>query len=209
MKNGPIYSAFVGAGICAAAIGLEISIPIALGAGIASFVASNLILSDNSGTDSQSMIIKSTSISEMEFDDIISNAQKQNAIIYSYTRKIEDPDLVVKIDRLHEVIVKIINAVKKSPKKIKNAEKFFSYYLPTTVNFLQKYDEIENQNTGTKEAEEFMRKSAKMIDKIEIAFKTQLSNLYKSDMMESDAEMKLFDTMLKTDGMTGEDDFKL
>ena len=55
----------------------------------------------------------------------------------------------------------------------------------------------------------FMAKTEKMLSKIEVAFKSQLTNLYKSDMMDTDAEMKLFDTMLKSDGISGEEDFKI
>ena len=42
------------------------------------------------------------------------------------------------------------------------------------------------------------------------AFKKQLSNLYQSDMIDTDAEMKVFDTMLKSDGYDVDDnDFKI
>ena len=77
------------------------------------------------------------------------------------------------------------------------------------MNFLYKYDEIENQQIGTEEMQDFMNKTEKMLEKIEIAFKSQLNNLYKSDMMDTDAEMKVFDTMLKSDGISGEQDFKI
>ena len=48
-----------------------------------------------------------------------------------------------------------------------------------------------------------------MLEKIEVAFKSQLNNLYQSDMMDTNAEMKLFDSMLKSDGISGEQDFKI
>ena len=48
-----------------------------------------------------------------------------------------------------------------------------------------------------------------MIAKIRVAFETQLSNLYQSDMVDTDAEIKVFKSMLKMDGFTEEKDFKI
>lgn len=87
---------------------------------------------------------------------------------------------------------------------------FFGYYLPVTINILTKYDEIENQKLNTEDSKKFMESTQKMVKKINEAFKKQLSNLYQSDMIDTDAEMKVFDTMLKSDGYDVDDnDFKI
>ena len=54
-----------------------------------------------------------------------------------------------------------------------------------------------------------MTQAKSMIGKINSAFKNQLSNLYQSDMVDTDAEMKVFETMLKADGYDTSDEFKL
>ena len=46
------------------------------------------------------------------------------------------------------------------------------------------------------------------IKKINNAFKNQLSNLYQSDIVDTDAEMKVFEGMLKADGYDTSTDFK-
>ena len=38
------------------------------------------------------------------------------------------------------------------------------------------------------------------MQKINLAFKNQLSNLYQSDIIDTDAEMKVFESMLKSEG---------
>ena len=87
---------------------------------------------------------------------------------------------------------------------------FFGYYLPVTINILTKYDEIENQKLNTEDSKKFMESTQKMVKKINEAFTKQLSNLYQSDMIDTDAEMKVFDTMLKSDGYDVDDnDFKI
>ena len=47
-----------------------------------------------------------------------------------------------------------------------------------------------------------------MIEKINNAFKSQLSNLYQADIVDTDAEMKVFETMLKADGYDTSNDFE-
>ena len=75
----------------------------------------------------------------------------------------------------------------------------------TKVNIL----EIENQRLTTEESKKFMDSTKKMVTKINDAFKKQLSNLYQSDMIDTDAEMKVFESMLQSDGFDQDNDFKI
>ena len=118
--------------------------------------------------------------------------------------KIENAELVDDIKKINESVNKIISTVEKNPDKYKKVGNFFDYYLPVTINILNKYDEIENQRLTTEESKKFMESTRKMVKKIEEAFRVQLANLYQSDMIDMDAEMKVFDTMLKSDGFYGE-----
>ena len=69
-----------------------------------------------------------------------------------------------------------------------------------TVKILKRYDEIENQKLTSEEGSRFMLQAKKMISEINVAFQKQLSNLYQSDLIDADAEMKVLDSMLKADG---------
>lgn len=123
--------------------------------------------------------------------------------------KIEDAELVNIIKEINETSTKIIDTIESKPEKYKKNNNFFNYYLPVTVNILNKYDEIENQRLTTEESKKFMESTKEMVTKINDAFKKQLSNLYQSDMIDTDAEMKVFDSMLKADGYNFDDDFKI
>lgn len=124
--------------------------------------------------------------------------------------QVEDPELSNNISEIHTTVSKIIETVEKKPDKYKKMNNFFCYYLPVTINILTKYDEIENQKLNTEDSKKFMESTQKMVKKINEAFKKQLSNLYQSDMIDTDAEMKVFDTMLKSDGYDVDDnDFKI
>ena len=122
--------------------------------------------------------------------------------------KVENEELQYNIKEIYRTVNKMISTVEKEPKKAKNLSNFFNYYLPVTLNILTKYDEIENQGLSSKEGKKFMVQTESMIEKINNAFKNQLSNLYQSDMIDTDAEMKVFESMLKADGYDTSNDFR-
>ncbi len=123
--------------------------------------------------------------------------------------KIDKPETVNEIKEISLSINKIITTIEKEPKKYKRMNNFFEYYLPTTLNIIKKYDEIENQRLTTQEGKKFMESSEKMISKINNSFKNQLSKLYQSDMIDTDAEMKVFNNMLNADGYNNENDLNI
>ena len=81
---------------------------------------------------------------------------------------------------------------------------FFDYYLPVLLKIVVRYDEIENQKLISKEGKSFMSKADAMIEETRGAFETILAGLYQKDIMDADAEMKVYDLMLKADGITGD-----
>lgn len=153
-------------------------------------------------------VAKKTNASKT-FEETIAEAKKKNTQIAQMAPKIEDPELVKMIREINETVHKIIATIEKTPAKYKKANNFFNYYLPVTITILSRYDEIENQSLTTQEGKEFMQSTKNMVEKINEAFKKQLSNLYQSDMIDTDAEMKVFESMLQADGYNQENDFKV
>ena len=135
--------------------------------------------------------------------EVLQEARIKNDQIKRMGPKIENEELVQDISKINQSVTKIIETVEKNPDKFKKVDNFFDYYLPVTINILKKYDEIENQKLTTEDSKKFMESTRKMVKKIEEAFRTQLANLYESDMIDMDAEMKVFDAMLKSDGFYG------
>ena len=136
-------------------------------------------------------------------------AKNTNSQIANMAPKIEEESIRAQIKEINETVSKIISTVESKPEKYEKIDNFFDYYLPVTLNILKRYDEIENQRLTSKESEKFMLQTKSMIEKINVAFKNQLSNLYQSDIVDTDAEMKVFDAMLKADGYDAASDFKI
>ena len=54
-----------------------------------------------------------------------------------------------------------------------------------------------------------MKSVEEMISKIKVAFEEQLSNIYQTEMIDTDAELKVFESMLKSDGFIDNIDFNI
>ena len=78
------------------------------------------------------------------------------------------------------------------------------YYLPVCVKIVDRYDEIENQKLTSNDSKKFMMDSKKIISDTNKAFKKILNSLYQSDILNADAEMKVYNSILKADGYENE-----
>ncbi len=116
--------------------------------------------------------------------------------------KIEDAELRNILSNINEMVDRIIYTVNANPKKFKKAETFFDYYLPITLRAVVSYDEIENQKLSSKDSVKFMADTKEKIKTLQTAFDKLLSSLYQSDIVDMDAEMKVLDMMLKSDGLS-------
>ncbi len=195
MKNKEIVSAIVGSTFFAIPyLGLSITLGPALAIGAAAFGASELVLS---GVKTKE-ILKDTNRSLYLK---LNKAKKENKEIFNLIAKVESEETKKNLREIHDTVNKIITTVEENPKKEGSLGNFFEYYLPVLIKIVKKYDEVENQKLLSTEGKEFMKKADKMIGDTNIAFETILSNLYEKDIIDADADMKVYNIMLKADGI--------
>ena len=164
--------------------------------GIAAYTAGIFLFDDKQKID-----ISSISLGDKEaLNDAKEQVKKMNEVIY----KLENPTLIDNAKKISHTSSQIIETVEKKPNKLKGIRNFLNYYLPVTLKILERYDEIENQKLNTDSAKKFMASVEEMVEKIKDAFEKQLSNIYQEEIVDTDAELKVFETMLKTDGFVDE-----
>ena len=73
------------------------------------------------------------------------------------------------------------------------------------LKILTKYDNIENQGLSSAEQKKFMASAKKMLSEATLSFDKVLNNLYQAELIDADADMKVFNTMLKSDGIDTEE----
>ena len=193
MKKNYIYSAILGGAFFAVpyvALGIELLPSLAISA--AAYGAGTLIFKDRNKLD--------LSIDKKNLYDILKEAKEETLQISNISKQIEDKEVVENIEQICDISNKIIDTLSKNPNKLGQARNFLNYYLPVTIKILTRYDEIENQRLNTTESKEFMESVKKMTEKIKNAFNEQLNNMYQTEMIDTDAEIKVFETILKTDG---------
>ena len=201
MKKEYIFSAILGGTFFAVpylALGVQLVPSLAISA--VAYGAGTLIFKDRSKIDYST---KNTNLYE-----ILKNAKSQTTQIFDISKQLEDRELIANVQDICNTSNKIIDTLSKNPGKLSQVNNFINYYLPVTIKILQRYDEIDNQKLNSEESQKFMKSVRDMIAKIKEAFHEQLNNMYQAEIIDTDAELKVFEEMLKSDGFLGDINIK-
>lgn len=195
MKNKDITSAILGSTFFAIPyVGLSVAFAPSLVIGGCAFLASELMFSGIKTKE------KLRNTNKSLYQKII-EARKEQKQIKTLIPKVENIETQKNLKEINETINKILEEVEKNPKKEKSLNNFFDYYLPVLIKITSRYDEIENTRLTSNDEKKFMTKAEKVIKDTNKAFKTILSNLYQKDIMDTDADMKVYELMMKADGI--------
>ena len=121
--------------------------------------------------------------------------------------RIADPAISAKIDRLEDLAGKIFRIVEEEPAKKAKASTFLNYYLPTTQKLLDSYADFEEAGVSGGNVSQAKQRIADTMDKIVAGFERQLDQLYQSDAMEVDSDIRVMEQMLRRDGGSVAEDF--
>lgn len=194
MKNKEVISGMLGGAFFAATY-LLAGIPVlpAVLFGGAAFIGSELLMSKTN-------IFVFDKVDEKNVEEVLSDARNKNKYILSMVDKIDDEDIKKYLKEIYTSTSKIINTVAKNKKKIKQTEKFFTYYLPATIGIISKYDELENQKLSSSDAKKFFESAHESLKEINSSFKKILNELYESDIENATADIKVLNNLLKSEG---------
>lgn len=123
--------------------------------------------------------------------------------------RIADPVLSAKIDRLEDIVGRILRAMEEDPEKAKRMDTFMTYYLPTTQKLLDSYARFEAAGVEGDNLRESKQRISATMDMILKGFSHQLDELYKTDAMDINSDIRVMETMLKRDAGSVNDDFGL
>ena len=121
--------------------------------------------------------------------------------------RIADEVLSAKIDRLEAIAGRIFRIIENEPTKKAKAATFLNYYLPTTQKLLDSYAEFEEAGVSGGNLSQAKRKIEQTMDSIVLGFERQLDELYRTDAMDIDSDIRVMETMLRRDHARVEDDF--
>ncbi|MCR5825578.1 MAG: 5-bromo-4-chloroindolyl phosphate hydrolysis family protein [Oscillospiraceae bacterium] len=123
--------------------------------------------------------------------------------------RIPDPVFSEKLDRMEVVAGKIFREVEAHPEKQKQASTFFNYYLPTTLKLLGTYTDFEDAGIEGENLRQAKARIESIMDNLLENFEKQLDELYRSEAMDVDADIRVMESMLDRDLGSVERDFGL
>ena len=123
--------------------------------------------------------------------------------------RIADPVLSEKIDHLELVAGKILREVEEHPEKQRQAATFLNYYLPTTLKLLDSYAKFEEAGIEGENLSRAQERIEETMDALIKGFDKQLDDLYRSEAMDIDSDIRVMENMLRRDTVSVEEDFGL
>ena len=104
---------------------------------------------------------------------------------------------------------RIFKAIEDDPGKKDAAGTFLNYYLPTTLKLLENYADFEEAGVSGENLSQAKSRIAATMDNIVAGFEHQLDELYRTDAMDVDSDIRVMETMLRRDTASAADDFGL
>lgn len=144
-----------------------------------------------------------------ELDQMVSEGQGALDEMRRLNDSIQDAAISAQIERLSQVSGKIFQQVQKNPSQLPQIRKFMSYYLPTTLKLLENYASFEEAGVSGENLSQAKAKIEKTMDSIVAGFEHQLDELYRTDAMDIDSDIRVMETMLRRDTASVADDFGL
>lgn len=123
--------------------------------------------------------------------------------------RIADEALSAKIDRIERVSGRIFKAIEDDPAKKGASGTFLNYYLPTTLKLLENYADFEETGVSGENLSQAKSRIEATMDSIVVGFEHQLDELYRTDAMDIDSDIRVMETMLRRDTASVADDFGL
>ena len=114
---------------------------------------------------------------------------------------IKDPGVSERIDRIGELTASIFRVVQEKPEHAEEVRKFMNYYLPTTLKLLKSYSLMEQQSYQGENIQNSRKKIEDVLDTLVRGFEQQQDRLFRTEAMDVEADIKVLETMLASDGL--------
>ena len=123
---------------------------------------------------------------------------------YNYLKNslafIKDRSLRREIANLAKTSSNIFSYLQRNPNKIPIARRFIDYYQDTAVKLIQKYVELEKTQLNSENIMELKQRAGDTLASLNCAFKDQFSKIISDQLMDMDAELKVMQQSMQSDG---------
>lgn len=184
-------------------LGIMENVWLAIGAALLAYFAVNLILSD----DKSEIDLKLEDTENAKV--IIQRCSDYVKLIRKTAYAVESQELSSSIESICGTLDRILKYITDNPQQAKQLRKFMQYYLPVIYKILVQYDEIEDQQLTGEVSRQLTERIVDLVKKLKPAFENKLNELNEGKVMDTDAEIRVLETMLKNDGLIEDMDFTM
>lgn len=144
---------------------------------------------------------------DRELDEVIRQGRASIAAIRRLNEQIPDEDISKNLSALEDLTRKIFARLETDKQHLPRCRQFLNYYLPTTIELLERYVTLQNQGLDTGDVREAMGRIAGMLYTIREAFTRQLDSLFAQDVVDINAEITVMEQMMQAQGLRDTKDF--
>ena len=124
--------------------------------------------------------------------------------IIELNKKIDNPELNKDVSDLVQTSDRILDYVYEHEQAASSLRKLIYYYLPTVEKLLTRYDEIEESSVSN--VVESRKKIEDIIKTTSTAFSNQLEQLYDTDTLDINSEVKVLEQIYVKEGLINPED---
>ena len=118
-------------------------------------------------------------------------ATRKNLQIQEYGKKWRMWKLWIRIRHIRKINNEIISTIQKQPNRFSNADKFFSLYLDSCLNILEKYNILVHQPMRSLEVQKSLRMTEKMLEDVIKGLEQELTYVLADDIKELEIEKEV------------------
>lgn len=127
----------------------------------------------------------------------LAKADQTIAVIEQASRRIRNPELISRLDRITALARQILTVLEEDPRDLRRARKFLNVYLEGAEQVSQGYVRL-HQNAQSPELEVNFRT---VLVTIEEVFQEQYQKLLQNDLRDLDVKIEVLQTQLKREGV--------
>ncbi|MEA4965768.1 MAG: 5-bromo-4-chloroindolyl phosphate hydrolysis family protein [Oscillospiraceae bacterium] len=143
-----------------------------------------------------------------ELDEAILQGRETIAELRQLNERIPDAEVSQSLSDIERLTQEMFRQVEQQQQKLQSIRRMLNYYLPTTLKLVRKYAELQDQaNLGSVSA--MLGQIRDMLRTVETALQNQVTRLYENDAVDITADIRVMEQMLRSQGLSGEQDFDL
>lgn len=124
-------------------------------------------------------------------------------------KQIANTEIGARLDSILASADEMFELFKSDADKFRLVRTFSTYYFPTTISLMKRYEDYEDNASQGPNVRDAMQKIEAAAGKIEQAFADALDRLYRDEALDTEVEVEVMEQMLRKDGLGGaEDPFK-